>query len=100
MHWVYVHPLRVEKKLGGGVIYRGKFQVHPQAEQEVTNFRALFWCVGEIWSVGAVNRVALAFVLSAATKEKSSTFSRKSALQRKSWLRLWYTHYIVLNSIL
>jgi len=43
----------------------------------------------EIWTVGLVNLVVLGYVLKATTKKRSSTFSaKKSAPQRKSWLRL------------
>ena len=49
-----------------------------------SNFRAHFWFARKIWSVEAVNLVALACVLGAATKKMSSTFSRKKVHPREN----------------
>ena len=50
-----------------GVIYSGKLQVHPQAEQEVI-FR-IFCRAGEVWRIGVVNLVVLGCVLRTTTKK-------------------------------
>ena len=62
-----------------------------QVEQESVFWGNFCWA-GEIWMVGVVNLAVLACVLTATTKKGRKLFSRKkSAPQRKSWLRLCFS---------
>jgi len=52
--------------------------------------RVFFGEIGEIWTVGVVNLVALACILRATTKKVVNFFEEeKCTSRRKSWLHLW-----------
>jgi len=82
-----------EKKIGEGPNLQGKVvSAHPQGECAPPGRARVEFLeeIGQIWTVVVVNLVVLARVLRATTKKVVNYrvfWAKKSAPQRKSWLR-------------